>query len=225
MIDINCDMGEGLPSEVERELLRYVTSANIACGGHAGDDTTMRTTFDLASAAGVRAGAHPSYPDRDQFGRREVRMDGGELEASIAAQVASFSRIAGPRMTHIKPHGALYNLAARNEMIARWVGKASLRFGVPLVGLAGSLALDVWRDLGLQVLAEGFADRRYERDGTLRARHHSDALIVDPQEAARQALELAGRVDTVCIHGDTPGAVAIARVVRERLTAAGLALG
>jgi UPF0271 protein len=251
-IDLNCDMGE-LPEAIadgtQEALLRSITSANVACGGHAGDSQTMRATIEQALRAGVAIGAHPGYPDRANFGRLELTMPHEALATSVCQQVLALAEIAatcGARLVHVKPHGALYNQAVKNrglaEAIANGVGQAiaaengsecSSGF-IPLpvfVGLAGSPMLDVFRQAGFPVAAEAFADRRYEPDGTLRSRKFDDALIRDPDEAARQALSIAQRgvvtahdgtavrlsAQTICIHGDTPGAPQIAAAVARAL--------
>ena len=219
MIDINCDMGE-IPEHItggtQEALMPSLTSVNIACGGHAGDDDTMRLTVEQARRHSLFIGAHPGYPDRANFGRLELVLPYDDLERSILAQINALARIAGA-IVHVKPHGALYNQAVRNESLAAAIARATARFSkdVVLVGLAGSKMLDVFRNEGFRVAAEGFADRRYEPDGTLRSRKFDDALIRDPQQAAAQSLDLArsGRVQTICIHGDTPGAPAIAAAV------------
>jgi UPF0271 protein len=226
-IDINCDMGE-IPEHItggtQEALMPSLTSVNIACGGHAGDDNTMRLTVEQARRHSLAIGAHPGYPDRANFGRLELHMPLEELERSIFEQISALARFA-PDLVHVKPHGALYNQAVRNQSLAAAIARATARFSkdVVLVGLAGSPMLDVFRNEGFKVAAEGFADRRYEPDGTLRSRKFDDALIRDPQQAAAQALDLArsGRVQTICIHGDTPGAPAIAAAVAAALKQAG----
>ena len=226
-IDINCDMGE-IPEHItggtQEALMPSLTSVNIACGGHAGDDNTMRLTVEQARRHSLAIGAHPGYPDRANFGRLELHMPLEELERSIFEQISALARFA-PDLVHVKPHGALYNQAVRNQSLAASIARATARFSkdVVLVGLAGSPMLDVFRNEGFKVAAEGFADRRYEPDGTLRSRKFDDALIRDPQQAAAQALDLAGsgRVQTICIHGDTPGAPAIAAAVAAALKQAG----
>jgi UPF0271 protein len=245
-IDLNCDMGE-LPelitSGAQEALLRYVTSANVACGGHAGDEETMRATIEQALQYGVAIGAHPSYADRENFGRVSLELPEGEISHLVYEQVCALDAVAkaaGARVTHVKPHGALYNDAVGNAAIARAVAEGVARFSydVILVGLAGSTMLEVFRDAGFAVAAEAFVDRRYEPDGSLRARRHADALIHSPAEAARQALEIVerGRIkasddswiavsaETLSVHGDTPGALDIARAVREVLEQAGVSL-
>jgi UPF0271 protein len=224
MIDLNCDVGELEDAAHEAALLDHITSANIACGGHAGDLVTMERTARLALARGVRIGAHPGYPDRANFGRVEIAMSAAEIEASVREQIGRLEAVAlrlGGEIVHVKPHGALYNLAARDGETARAIGRAVLHWNprATVFGLAGSPALGLWREMGLPVAAEAFADRRYEPDGSLRSRKFSDALITDAREAAAQALRFAreGNAQTICVHGDTPGAVAILKACRQAL--------
>ena len=223
-MDLNCDMGELEDAAHEAALMEYISSANIACGGHAGDEATMERTARLATERGVRIGAHPSYPDRPHFGRVQMELSGEEIERTVREQVERLERVVrrlGASITHVKPHGALYNVAARDERVARAIGRALLAWNptATLFGLLGSPSLDWWRGMGLPVAAEAFADRRYEPDGSLRARTFADALITDPREAASQAARFArdGRAQTVCVHGDTPGSVAILKACREAL--------
>jgi len=223
-IDLNCDMGELEDAVHEAALMEHVTSANIACGGHAGDEATMERTARLALERQVHIGAHPGYPDRANFGRVEMPMTAAEIERTVYQQIVRLDAVVrrlGGAIVHVKPHGALYNVAVRNEEVARAIGNGVAQWnrGVPLFGLAGSPMLDVWKSMGLTVAGEGFGDRRYEPDGTLRSRKFPDALITDPQEAAAQALRLArgGAVQTICVHGDTPGAVTILKACREAL--------
>ena len=245
-IDLNCDMGE-LPEAIadgtQEALMRSVTSVNVACGGHAGDERTMRTTLEEALRAGVAIGAHPGYPDRANFGRLELKLPAETIAGSVFEQVRALAEIAaacGARLAHVKPHGALYNQAVRNRELAEAIAKGVARWSqdVVLVGLAGSPMLDVFREAGFAVAAEAFADRRYEPDGTLRSRKFEDALIRDPEEAGRQALGIAERgvvvardgsefpvdAQTLCIHGDTPGAPEIAATVARTLREAQVAL-
>ncbi len=245
-IDLNCDMGE-LPEAIadgtQEALLRSITSANVACGGHAGDEQTMRTTIEQALRAGVAIGAHPGYADRAHFGRLELKLPAETIAESVFEQVRALAEIAvacGARLAHVKPHGALYNQAVRNRELAEAIAEGVARWSrdVVVVGLAGSPMLDVFREAGLAVAAEAFADRRYEPDGTLRSRKFEDALIRDPAEAGRQALSVAERgvviasdgsevavnVQTICIHGDTPGAPKIAATVARTLREAGVTL-
>lgn len=217
-------MGELDDAAHEAALMEHVTSANIACGAHAGDNATMERTARLAIARGVRIGAHPGYPDRANFGRFEMPMSGEEIAQTVFEQIRRLDAIVrrlGGEIVHVKPHGALYNVAVRDAAVARAIGEGVARWNpaAVLFGLAGSPMLDVWRAMGFAVAGEGFADRRYEPDGTLRPRKFPDALITDPQQAAAQAVRLAreGAVQTICVHGDTPGAVRILKACREAL--------
>ena len=189
-IDLNCDMGEipeAIADGTQEALMRSITSANVACGGHAGDEQTMRATIQQALRAGVAIGAHPGYPDRENFGRLELKMAPKEVAESVFQQVRALAQVAescGAPVVHVKPHGALYNQAVRNRELASAIaeGVARWRRDVVLVGLAGAPMLDVFREAGFTVAAEAFADRRYEPDGTLRSRKFADALIRDPKE-------------------------------------------
>ncbi|HEY6945778.1 MAG TPA: 5-oxoprolinase subunit PxpA [Candidatus Acidoferrum sp.] len=243
-IDLNCDMGE-LPEAIadgtQEALLRSITSANVACGGHAGDESTMRTTIEQALKAGVAIGAHPGYPDRENFGRRELKMSAEAVANSVYEQVRALAEIAskcGTMLVHVKPHGALYNQAVKNRGLAEAIAQGVAKYSKDLVlmGLAESPMLEVFRKAGFAVAAEAFADRRYEPDGTLRSRKFENALIRDPAEAAKQALSIAERgivtahdgtevklnAQTICIHGDTPGSVQIAAAVARTLREAGI---
>ena len=243
-IDLNCDMGE-LPEAIadgmQEALMRSITSVNIACGGHAGDEQTMKTTIEQALRWKLAIGAHPGYPDRANFGRLELKLPADEIATSIFEQVRALAEVAsrcGARVVHVKPHGALYNQAVRNRELAAAIAEGVARWSreVVLVGLAGSPMLDVFREAGFAVAAEAFADRRYEADGTLRSRKFDDALIRNPEEAAWQALGIAERgvviasdgsevsvnAQTICIHGDTPGAPEIAATVARSLREAGI---
>ena len=224
-IDLNCDMGELEDAAHEAALMAHITSANIACGGHAGDEATMERTVLLALERKVRIGAHPGYPDRANFGRLEIPMAPADIAHTVRLQIERLDavvRCLGGAIVHVKPHGALYNVAVRSAEVERAIGDgvAQWNAAIPVFGLAASPMLDVWRSMGLIAMGEGFADRRYEADGSLRARKYSDALIADPREAAAQAVRLArsGTVQTICVHGDTPGAVAILKACREALT-------
>ncbi len=245
-IDLNCDMGE-LPEAItdgtQESLMPFLTSVNVACGGHAGDEGTMKATIEQARRWKLAVGAHPSYHDRAHFGRRNLQLSSATIADSVFEQVRTLERVAancGAGLVHVKPHGALYNQAARERAIAEAIaaGVARLSRDLILVGLAGSPTLVVYRVAGFPVAAEAFADRRYEPDGSLRSREHQDALICDPAEAARQALSIAeqGKViacdgsevavdaQTICIHGDTPGATEIATAVARALRQAGIVL-
>ncbi len=243
-IDLNADVGEistALADGSEARLVRAVTSVNIACGGHAGNPASMAALVAIAHRLGVAIGAHPSYPDVTHFGRDVMHISPSDLQASITAQVEALidvARAQGARVRHVKPHGALYNLAATSADVAATIGRAleEWRKDLILVGLAGAPVLDVWREAGFRVAGEAFADRRYEPDGSLRGRHHVDALLTDPAGAAQQALDVVegrgavsvtgSRVplapETLCVHGDTPNAVAIAQAVRAALEAGGI---
>ncbi len=245
-IDLNCDMGE-LPEAIadgtQEALMRSITSANVACGGHAGDERTMKMTIEQALRWKVAIGAHPGYPDRANFGRLELKLSAMAIADSVYEQVKALAGTAaacGTRIAHVKPHGALYNQAVRNREQAEAIAKGVARWrrDVVLVGLAGSPMLDVFREAGFSVAAEAFADRRYEPDGTLRSRKLEDALIRNPQEAAWQALGIAERgvviasdgsklavdAQTICIHADTPGAPEIAATVARVLRNGGVTL-
>jgi len=240
-IDLNCDLGEGAGHDAE--LMPFITSANIACGGHAGDAGSMRTAVGLALAHGVAIGAHPGLEDRANFGRRELPLapaEARELVASQVAALAAVARQAGARLAHVKPHGALYNLAARDAALAGAVADAVWQSGPELVvfGLAGSRLLDAARARGLRTASEVFADRTYQRDGSLTPRSRADALVQEEDDAVAQVLRMAreGRVrtvdgidvavraETVCVHGDGPQAVAFARRLRAELERAGIVL-
>jgi len=224
-IDLNADLGEGADDEA---IYVLVSSANIACGGHAGDEATMALALRRAAEHGVAAGAHPSFPDRDGFGRVSVRMDPASLSASVEAQIRALAHVAlteGVRLTHVKPHGALYNDAARDADIAAAVADAVLRVSrdLVLVGLAGSVAITAWRSRGLTVAPEGFCDRGYDATGMLLPRTRPGAVLTDPDVAAAQALRLAreGQCRTLCVHSDTPGAVHLLAAIRKTLERAG----
>ena len=246
-IDLNCDMGE-LPEAIadgtQESLMRSITSVNIACGGHAGDEQTMKATIEQALRWKLAMGAHPGYPDRANFGRLELSLPANETANSVFEQVRTLAEIAahcGARVVHVKPHGALYNQAVRDRGIAEAIAEGVARWTreVVLVGLAGSPMLEVFQGAGFDVAAEAFADRRYEPNGTLRSRKFEDALIRDPAEAGWQALRIVERraviacdgsevpvnAQTLCIHGDTPGAPEIAATVARILREAGVTLG
>jgi 5-oxoprolinase (ATP-hydrolysing) subunit A len=226
-MDLNCDMGELDDAAHEAALMEHITSANIACGAHAGDDAIMERTARMALDRGVRIGAHPGYPDRANFGRVEIPMTTAEIEQTVFEQIQRLDAIVqrlGGRIVHVKPHGALYNVAVRNTDVARAIGQGVARWNsnTPIFGLAASPMLDVWRSIDLPVAGEAFADRRYEPDGSLRSRKFPDALITDPAQAAAQAVRLAreGNAQTICVHGDTPGSVEILKACREALRTA-----
>lgn len=240
-IDLNCDLGEGVGPDAE--LMPWLTSANIACGGHAGDESTMRAAVAMAEEHGVAVGAHPSLVDREHFGRRKLPVVPDDVYQLVLAQVRSLQRVAqdsGVRLVHVKPHGALYNMTARNSLLADAVAQAVYEIDPRLIlfGLAGSALVRAGQACGLVVAEEVFADRRYEADGTLTPRHRAGALVRDEREAVAQVLgmvregrvravdgtEVRVRADTVCLHGDGPGAVAFASSLNRELKAAGIKL-
>jgi 5-oxoprolinase (ATP-hydrolysing) subunit A len=246
-IDINCDMGESFGNYQlgnDAALLDYVTSANIACGFHAGDPSVMQKTVKLAIEKGVAIGAHPSYPDLQGFGRRKMDLSPAEIEALVLYQIgalAAFARANGTKLTHVKAHGMLYNVAAEETEVATAIAKAILRYdeNLIMVVLATSpLMIEAAQKVGLRVAREAFADRAYNPDGTLMSRKLPGSLIADPAKAAAQVVRLVkdgeivahdGAVlkleaDTVCVHGDGSHALEIARSLRERLRAEDIVL-
>lgn len=236
-MDINCDMGESYGRYAlgsDAELLPLVTSVSIACGLHAGDPPGMAATLRAAKLAGAAVGAHPGYPDLQGFGRRNLDLTPDEAEAFVLYQIgalSAFARAEGVELRHVKPHGALYNQAAKNRPLADAIARAVKRFDASLilVGLAGSLLIQAGAEAGLRTANEGFPERGYNPDGSLMERRLPGALIHDPAQAAAQALALARegiltpagrvRVDTLCIHGDSPGALEITQAVRQKLLA------
>ena len=245
-VDLNCDVGESFGRYTlgdDTGILPHVTSANIACGFHAGDPLGMRRTVRLALGLGVAVGAHPGFPDLVGFGRRELHAAPDEVEAMVLYQVAALAGIVaaeGGRLRHVKPHGALYNMAARERQLAGAVarGVAAAGEGLILVGLAGSQLLEAGRASGLAVASEAFADRAYEADGSLRSRTLPGAVIGDAQACVERVLQMIRdgsvtastgerielQADTICIHGDTPGAASLAAGVRSGLEAADVAV-
>lgn len=221
-IDLNCDLGEGMDSD--EAIMPYITSANIACGFHAGDEKTMRETLRLAKRFGVNAGAHPSWDDRENFGRKEMNVSPDEAEKLVFEQIQILTAIAkeeGVTLTHVKPHGALYNQSAKDIHLANAIARVVKTFSVDLilVGLAGSRSIEAGREVGIRVAAEGFPDRGYNADGTLMSRLLPGALIESPEEVASHAMELVKtrRMDTLCLHGDHPNASANAKMLRDVL--------
>lgn len=220
-IDLNSDVGEGVVPDVEGSILELVTSANIACGGHAGDDGSMRKTVRAAAARGIRIGGHPSYPDRENFGRLSIQMAPAQIVETVLDQIARLQKIAasdGARVAYIKPHGALYNDAAVDPLVGRAMLDVVDRLELPLMVLQGG---PLQAAAGAAGIPEGFIDRGYGPDGTLLPRSEPGALIADPAEAARQALELAPKVASLCVHSDTPGALELMRAARAALEGAG----
>ena len=240
-IDLNADLGEGAPGE--RELLELVSSASIACGFHAGDPAMMKASIITARDAGVAVGAHPSLADRENFGRRELPVTPDEVFALVAYQVGSFNGLAcslGVRPNHVKPHGALYNMAVRNAPLADAIARAVFAIDPSLTLFApndSALAQASGR-VGLRVTNEVFADRNYLSDGTLVHRSRPDALLHDPDTAVERVLrmlqenrvraidgsDVAVKAETICIHGDNPESVAFARELRTKLLSAGIAI-
>lgn len=235
-IDLNCDLGEGFADDAE--LMKYVTSANIACGLHAGDATTMRRTVELAIEHNVAIGAHPSLNDREGFGRRELALSPEEARVLVLDQIRKLAAIvedAGGSLVHVKLHGALYNMAAKDRALAQAIAKAVFDFDrrLILVGLSGSELIRAGEALGLGIANEVFADRTYLPNGTLMPRSEPGAVITDPRTAALQTMQIVGggkvraadgslvelAADTVCVHGDTPGAAAFAKTLCDQLRA------
>jgi UPF0271 protein len=219
-IDLNADLGEEVTDDMA--LLAVVTSANVACGYHAGDAATMRAVCVEAARRGVAVGAQVSYDDRPGFGRRDLDVHPDLLREHVADQVALLSRIAvevGTAVSYVKPHGALYNRVVHDSHQARAVLEGSGR--LPVLGLPGSVLLDLAAAAGREVRREGFADRAYTEEGRLLPRTEPGAVLDDPDLIAIRAVALAVEVDSVCVHGDTPGAVAHAHAVRVALEAAG----
>jgi UPF0271 protein len=244
-MDLNADLGEGFGVwrlGDDEAMLDVVTSANVACGFHAGDAATMRRVCVAAAARDVAIGAQVSYRDLAGFGRRRIDYDSGELRDDVLYQIAALdgiARVAGTRVSYVKPHGALYNTAADDEMQADAVVRAVAEYdiGLAVLGLPASALLRAADAAGLRSVTEGFADRGYLASGRLVPRTRPDALVVDPAAVAARALAMAGgeivavdgtvvrqRVESICVHGDTPGAVALATSVRRALRDAGIAL-
>ena len=236
---MNGDVGEGIGHDAA--LMPSLTSANIACGRHAGDVGTMTETIAFALAAGVAIGAHPGFDDRAHFGRRELRVAPADIVSLVAEQVRDLMKIAlaaGGQVVHVKPHGALYNMAARDRQLARAVadGVASVDGLLVLYGLSGSELVRAGEEAGLRTASEAFADRGYRSDGSLLPRdapgavlHDADAVVAravamvrDQSVVASDGTRIALRVDTLCVHGDTPGAAALAARLRVALVSAGI---
>lgn len=243
-IDLNCDLGEAAGAgaiERDRRMMEHVTSVNVACGAHAGDPDTMRATVRSARGAGVRVGAHPGFADREGFGRRDVELPSEGIENLVLAQLGALAAVAraeGVALAHVKPHGALYNMAGRDRRVADAIARAVAGFdrSLPLVALCGSALVDAGRAAGLDVAPEVFADRAFDTDGALVPRRRPGAVIHDAERMLERAVRMArdGKVaaidgtvldlagETICVHGDTPGAVELARTLRRGLEAAGI---
>lgn len=243
-VDFNCDLGESFGAYqhgYDEQLMPYISSANIACGFHAGDPVWMRKTVSIAEKAGVAIGAHPSLPDLVGFGRREMKITPEEARNYVVYQIGALQAFTRTkRLQHVKPHGALYNMGAVDEKIARAVaeGIREVDPDLILVGLANSAWMKVGKELGLKVASEVFADRALNPDGTLVARGQPGAVIKDLDKVVTASLkmvvegrataidgtEISIRADTICLHSDTPGAVDLARTLRERIEAAGVSI-
>ena len=233
-VDINCDLGEGFTDDAL--LMPYISSANIACGAHAGSDLVMQQTVQLAIAAGVKIGAHPGFNDPENFGRKEQQHADSELTDLIQSQVVRLQKIAqsfGVSLHHVKPHGALYNMSAASPNIARVIATAikEMDASLCLYGLSNSHSIEQAKAIGLNYCNEVFADRRYRADGTLLPRSHPHALITNPEEGCRQVVQMVMhqsviadsgiaipvQAETICIHGDAPGAAAMAAHIFHHL--------
>ena len=235
-IDLNCDMGESFGQYKlgnDEAVMPFITSANIACGFHAGDPMVMQSTIQLAKKYNVAIGAHPGWPDLQGFGRREMNLSAEETEAVVFYQIgalAGFAKAEGVELRHVKPHGALYNQAAKDRVLANAIARAVKAFSADLilVGLAGSSLVEAGAEMGLRVANEGFPDRNYNTDGTLASRRQANAIIELPDEVAAHALMLAQngidfsgqrvKVDTLCLHGDNVHAAENAKQIREVLS-------
>jgi 5-oxoprolinase (ATP-hydrolysing) subunit A len=238
-IDLNCDMGESFGAWTlgnDAALMDFVSSVNIACGFHAGDASVIRKTVETAINKGIKIGAHPSFPDLQGFGRREMKMSPSEIFDIVLYQVAALKGICeafGGKLRHVKPHGALYNQAAKNGEVARAIAEAVKKIDKNLIfyGLSGSCLISEAEKLGLQTASEVFADRTYQPDGTLTPRTQANALIYDSNQAIAQVLEMifeqkvtatsgekvALKAETICVHGDGKHALEFARIIRENL--------
>ena len=243
-IDLNCDMGESFGAWTmghDAALMDYVSSVNIACGFHAGDASTIRKTIETAIVKGVKIGAHPSYPDLQGFGRREMKMTVSEVFDIVLYQIAALKGICeafGARLNHVKPHGALYNAAAKNAELSAAIAEAVKRTDENLIfyGLAGSFLISEAEKIGLRTASEVFADRTYQTDGTLTPRTESNALIHDSKQSIAQVLEMildqkvtavngekiTLKAETVCIHGDGQHALEFAKLINAELNKCGI---
>ena len=243
-VDLNSDLGESFGAYtlgLDREVLRQVSSANVACGFHAGDPVVMGRTVALVKAAGVDLGAHPGFPDLMGFGRRAMNASPAEVGAYVTYQLgalAAFARAADVPLRHVKPHGALYNLAAKDEALAAVIARAVAAVDPELIllGLAGSKLLSAGRAAGLRVASEVFADRTYQADGSLTPRSQPGAMLRDPDLAIARTVDMvtqgtvkavtgetvAIRADSICVHGDNPEAVAFVERIRAALEAQGV---
>jgi 5-oxoprolinase (ATP-hydrolysing) subunit A len=240
-VDLNCDMGESTDLhnydvETDLQMLRWVSSINLACGFHAGDAYTMHQLTEAALESGVAIGAHPSFYDRDHFGRRPIQLSPARIYDQVLYQVGAlhaFLHVYGSKIHHLKPHGALYNMAAKNRPIADAICQAAAAFDkdILIYGLSGSELISAAQDAGLKPVSEVFADRTYQQDGSLTPRSDEKAVISERQQMIEQLLDMIGKgtvntlsgdsipvtVETVCIHSDTTGALELARFINETL--------
>ena len=245
-VDLNCDMGEGFGAWKmgnDAELMKYVSSINVACGFHAGDATTMRKTVEMAIEKGVAIGAHPSFPDLQGFGRREMSLSSSEVFDIVLYQVSALKGICeafGTKLHHVKPHGALYNQAAKEKPLAKAIAESikAIDSGLILYGLSGSFLISEGAAIGIKTADEGFADRTYQTNGTLTPRSQADALIENTDQAASQVLQMlkentvvsaAGervqlKAETICIHGDGKNAVEFAKEINNKLKENGITI-
>ena len=245
-IDLNCDLGESYGTYrlgMDGQIIPLISSANVACGFHAGDFNTMAKTVGLCKESGVSIGAHPGFPDLQGFGRRNMSLSPAEVQNLITYQVgalAAFCRSAGVRLRHVKPHGALYNMAAKDPALARAICQGVYDFDSSLIllGLSGSEMLRQAREIGLPCAAEVFADRAYEEDGTLVPRGKPGAMITDEEEAVRRVIgmilnhrvqaitgkEIEICLDSVCVHGDSEKALLFVKKIRSALESAGITI-
>ena len=241
-IDFNCDMGESFGSYVlghDDEIINYITSANIACGFHAGDPNWMRRTVELAEKHGVGIGAHPSFPDLPGFGRRNMDIAPNDVKNDVIYQIGALTAFTGPKkLQHVKPHGAMYNMAANNEDLAKAICQAILEVdpNIILIVLAGSKWSDVAKEMGVRVGLEAFADRAVNADGTLVPRRIPSSVIEDVEEVAERSIkivtegkvtaitgeEVCIRADTLCLHSDTPNSIEMASSIKSALEGAGV---
>lgn len=238
-VDLNCDLGEGCGNDAE--LMKYISSANIACGGHAGDIDTMRRTVELALNNNVAIGAHPGYADRENFGRVSQELNRKEIFDLVTGQIAALQNVCdefGAKLTHVKPHGALYNQSAKNTETAAAIAEAvkAVDHRLILFGLASSYSISEAERIGLRTASEVFADRTYQSDGSLTPRTERNALITDPKTSLEQVLNMVkyGRVrsmeaimvaiksETICIHGDGEHAVEFAKAINQTLIESGI---
>ncbi len=239
-IDLNCDLGESFGNYkigMDEEVIKFISSANIACGFHASDPLVMEKTVALAKENGVKVGAHPGFPDLVGFGRRNINVSPAELKAMVMYQVgalAAFCKAKGVKMNHVKPHGAMYNMAAKDIKLALAIaeGIAQVDDSLILLGLSGSQLLKAAQEVGLKSAAEVFADRAYEEDGSLVARTKPGAVIADENEVIERVIKMIklGKVqtitgkeieikpDSICVHGDNPKALNFVKLIRQRLT-------